>query len=245
MPMRSWCQASAAAIAKRAAMQFARFHPAFQRQMLKDQSLHRHCAGALGEMFVQCSPLLAIEVSQRLLRGGLSGVTPLCRSAVDSSFATGSSGWRQSSPPTPASPGCRADRPELLKSGFARRFICFHAGSGSTERKPSAMERQRRIATRKSCTGSAAKPSLALSHSSRTRAAQWASPAFCLSARRSWQHAKGTYAVIARIWATGVLRVTGSVLSEAECSQINAFSAADGAISLEDFAIAFQTQHRI
>ena len=84
----------------------------------------------------------------------------------------------------PCQPGCESlvthsditcvsrRSPRLLKSGLARRFICFHSGSGSTERKPSAMERQRRMATRKSCTGSAAKPSLALSHSSSTRSAQ-------------------------------------------------------------------------
>ncbi len=127
--------------------------------------------------------------------------------------------------------------PRLAKSGLARRFICFHAGSGSTDRKPSAMERQRRIATRRSCTGSASKPALALKHSSKTRADQYASPAFF-----SWvcepgsMENKGPDAVIQR-------RHTIRCSAAARLLQVSAFCASDGAVTLEDLAIALQSEN--
>jgi len=68
--------------------------------------------------------------------------------------------------------------PNWLKSCFPALFICFHAGLGSMTRSPSAMERQRRRATRKSCTGSAARATPVRSHSSSTRSIQKARPDF-------------------------------------------------------------------
>src|SRR5207253_1693398 len=57
-------------------------------------------------------------------------------------------------------------------------FISFQAGSGSRAMKPSAIERQRRSATRRSWTGSGPKPELTRSHSSSTRSIQKRRPAF-------------------------------------------------------------------
>src|ERR1700730_5442619 len=68
--------------------------------------------------------------------------------------------------------------PKRLKRGLPDFFICFQAGSGSMAMMPSAIERQRRKATRKSCTGSGAKSTLARSHSSRAAFIQKAKPIF-------------------------------------------------------------------
>src|SRR5215472_9592927 len=54
--------------------------------------------------------------------------------------------------------------------------MTFHEGAGSMAISPSAMERQRRKATRRSCTGSGAKSAAARSHSSTTRCIQAPSP---------------------------------------------------------------------
>ena len=67
---------------------------------------------------------------------------------------------------------------EGILAGYAGLVISFHAGSGSIMRSPSAMERHRRRATRRSCTGSALNSTLARSHSSSTRSIQRARPVF-------------------------------------------------------------------
>jgi len=51
-------------------------------------------------------------------------------------------------------------------------FMAFQLRSGSIAIIPSAMDRQRRSATRKSCTGSAPKSAATWSHSSSTRSIQ-------------------------------------------------------------------------
>src|SRR6266550_3946099 len=57
-------------------------------------------------------------------------------------------------------------------------FISFQAGSGSIAMKPSAIERQRRRATRRSWTGSGPKPAHTWSHSWSTRSIQKRRPVF-------------------------------------------------------------------
>src|SRR5258708_35253413 len=66
--------------------------------------------------------------------------------------------------------------PTRWKRRFPAFFILFQSGSGSMAIRPSAMERQRRRATRRSCTGSALKPAATWSHSSSTRCIQWRRP---------------------------------------------------------------------
>src|SRR6266478_10116999 len=58
--------------------------------------------------------------------------------------------------------------------------MSFHEGSGSSAINPSASDRQRRKATRRSCTGSASNPAAARSHSTSTRSIQARSPSFGL-----------------------------------------------------------------
>src|ERR1700704_5156413 len=58
--------------------------------------------------------------------------------------------------------------------------MSFHEGLGSSAINPSASERQRRKATRRSCTGSASNPAAARSHSTSTRSIQAGSPSFGL-----------------------------------------------------------------
>ena len=83
---------NAAAVPQRVAMQFARVHPALQRDMLKDQAFQRNLAGTFGQMGVQRSPLLAVEGGQRLLRRqSFSSASCRLSSAIRLS-ATGSPG---------------------------------------------------------------------------------------------------------------------------------------------------------
>src|SRR6202171_1611700 len=58
--------------------------------------------------------------------------------------------------------------------------MSFHEESGSSAINPSASERQRHKATRRSCTGSASNPAAARSHSTSTRSIQARSPSFGL-----------------------------------------------------------------
>src|SRR5258706_931803 len=58
--------------------------------------------------------------------------------------------------------------PRARKTFFPAFFISFHDGSGSIALSPSASDRQRRMATRKSCTASASNPAAARSHSTST-----------------------------------------------------------------------------
>ena len=69
---------------------------------------------------------------------------------------------------------------------------------------PSAIERQRRNATRKSCTGSGAKSTLARSHSSSTRSIQKAKPILL------------TDFVFSDFWVVGFRRRTGPRQKEKE-----------------------------
>ena len=71
--------------------------------------------------------------------------------------------------------------PRRRKRRLPAFFMSFQLGSGSMAAMPSAMEQQRRRATRRSCTGSGAKLRLARSHSSRTRCIQKARPDFFLA----------------------------------------------------------------
>ena len=71
--------------------------------------------------------------------------------------------------------------PRRRKRRLPAFFMSFQLGSGSMAAMPSAMEQQRRSATRRSCTGSGAKLRLARSHSSRTRCIQKARPDFFLA----------------------------------------------------------------
>src|SRR5580704_12928532 len=59
----------AAAIAQGPAVEFAGFHPSFERDVLEDWAFQRDVSRALGEVSVQCRPALAIETRQRFLRG--------------------------------------------------------------------------------------------------------------------------------------------------------------------------------
>src|SRR5450631_3175625 len=70
--------------------------------------------------------------------------------------------------------------PSAWKSFFPAFFISFHEESGSMAINPSARERQRRSATRRSWTASASKPRAARSHSASTRSIQARSPSFGL-----------------------------------------------------------------
>src|SRR5580704_12465669 len=67
--------------------------------------------------------------------------------------------------------------PRRWNKRFPAFFIFFQSGSGSIAIRPSAIERQRRKATRRSCTGSALKFSAARSHSSSTDNIQRCRPA--------------------------------------------------------------------
>src|SRR3981189_2446171 len=58
--------------------------------------------------------------------------------------------------------------------------MSFHEESGSSAINPAASDRQRRKATRRSCTGSASNPAAARSHSTSTRSIQARSPSFGL-----------------------------------------------------------------
>src|ERR1019366_8811992 len=70
--------------------------------------------------------------------------------------------------------------PSAWKSFLPAFFISFHEESGSMAINPSARERQRRSATRRSCTASTSKPVAARSHSTSTRSIQARSPSFGL-----------------------------------------------------------------
>src|SRR5438067_7230716 len=67
--------------------------------------------------------------------------------------------------------------PNWRNRSFPAFFMSFQARSGSIAAIPSAMEQQRRRATRRSCTGSGANAMLARSHSCSTRRIQKARPA--------------------------------------------------------------------
>src|SRR5258708_2032144 len=72
---------------------------------------------------------------------------------------------------------CMSRRPpRARKTFFPAFFISFQDGSGSIALSPSASDRQRRIATRKSCTASASKPAAARSHSASTASIHARSP---------------------------------------------------------------------
>src|ERR1039457_4222912 len=62
--------------------------------------------------------------------------------------------------------------------------MSFHEESGSMAINPSASDRQRRRATRRSCTASASKPAAARSHSTSTRSIQARRPSFGLVVAR-------------------------------------------------------------
>src|SRR5216684_3008886 len=66
--------------------------------------------------------------------------------------------------------------PNLRKSFLGRRRNSCQAGSGSTSRMTAATDRQRRMATRKSCTASLSGELRRLSSSRRTRLIQWVRP---------------------------------------------------------------------
>src|ERR1035437_4351964 len=70
--------------------------------------------------------------------------------------------------------------PSAWKSFFPAFFMSFHEESGSMAINPSARERQRRSATRRSWTASTSKPVAARSHSTSTRSIQARSPSFGL-----------------------------------------------------------------
>src|SRR5947207_889417 len=98
-----------------------------------------------------------------------------CSRWSSSAFATGS--CASASFCTHSRMTCTSRRsPSALNRGLAAFFMRFQSGSGSSARKPSANDRQRRIATRRSCTGSGAKSAPTLSHSCSVLRIQCANP---------------------------------------------------------------------
>ncbi len=85
--------------------------------------------------------------------------------------------------------------PRLRKRALPAFFICFQAGSGSIAIIPSARDRQRRRATRKSCTGSGSRLCLARSHSCKTLSIQTERPAFSRTTLTRESETAGTTAL--------------------------------------------------
>ena len=156
--------------------------------MAEDQTARPEPCHPAGQRTAPALPLLAVEFCQRLhrflLQLRLAGSDGLQQRPGD-----GIAGSCPGGGPTPASRARRAVLPGGGR-GVCRLSSCpSRLGSGSMAAMPSAMEQQRRRATRRSCTGSGAKLRLARSHSSRTRCIQKARPDFFWRALSAW--AKG------------------------------------------------------
>ena len=144
------------AAAQRLAMQLVGFRPALERKMLEDQAARPQPCHPARQRAAPALPLLAVEFCKRLhgflLAAGPRGQRRIAAAAP----VTGSSGLSRRCTHSCITCTSRSS-PRRRKRRLPAFFMSFQAGSGSMAATPSAMEQQRRRATRRSCTGSGAK----------------------------------------------------------------------------------------